>query len=80
MPQLIKIMQTKSVSDISPFFMGMRIGSELLYALYGYMTRDYVMIASTGLPLISDCVQLKLYMLYSASRIAQDDARALENG
>lgn len=59
--------------------MGMHIGSELLYAIYGYMTHDYVMIASTGLPLISDCIQLKLYMLYKISHIPRSEDCALDN-
>ena len=66
-PQLIKTIRTKSVEDLSPLFVYMRIASEFLYATYGYMTNDYVMIASTGLPLISDIVQLKLYYRYKTS-------------
>lgn len=64
-PQLIKTVRTKKVEDLSPLFVvGLRISSEVLYAVYGVLTRDWVMFASTGVPLLSDCLQLGLYAKY----------------
>lgn len=63
-PQLIKTVRTKKVEDLSPLFAGLRISSEVLYAIYGVFTRDWVMCASTGVPLLSDCLQLGLYAKY----------------
>ena len=72
-PQLIKTVRTRSVEDLSPVFVGLRISSEILYAMYGYLTNDYVMIASTGIPLVSDCVQLRLYIKYKRDEGNEQD-------
>lgn len=68
-PQVIQMIRTRSVDDLSPIFVGMRISSEVLYAVYGCLTHDYVMIASTALPLVSDCIQLKLYIKYTHNNV-----------
>lgn len=67
-PQLYKTVRTKSVDDISPLFVTMRISSEILYACYGLLTQDFVMVASTAIPLVSDCLQLCLLVQYSSKK------------
>ena len=65
-PQLFKVIMTRSVEDISPLFIILRICSEILYAIYGYLVSDFVMIASTSLPLVSDGAQFVLYLKFTS--------------
>jgi len=48
--QLYKVVKTHNVRDLSPSFFILRIISEIMYIVYGFLVEDYVMVCSAIVP------------------------------
>ena len=64
LPQICQIIKTKQVRDINRYYFFLMIISEALYIAYGAVKYDYVMIASTIPPIISQLLVIYLHCKY----------------
>lgn len=62
--QLYQVIKTKKVRDLSPFFFVLRVLSEILYVLYGFLITDYVMVASATIPAILESIIFIYWCVY----------------
>ena len=62
--QLYQVIKTKKVRDLSPLFYILRVVSEILYVLYGFLITDYVMVASAAIPGILEFIIFIYWVTY----------------
>jgi len=63
-PQICQIIKTEQVRDLNMYYFLLCILSDILYISYGFIESDYVMLASTVPPLLSQLTVLFLFMKY----------------
>jgi uncharacterized protein with PQ loop repeat len=63
-PQIHQIVKTKKVEDLNRTFFLLCMLSELLYITYGFLERDYVMVASTIPPMVTQAIVICLHCKY----------------
>ena len=65
-PQVIKMLRTKSVRDISlPTFIQFSVGMSL-WALYGFHLRDIIIIGANGIGVAILIIAIAVYLYYAA--------------
>ena len=62
--QLYQVIKTKKVRDLSPLFYILRVISEILYVLYGFLITDYVMVASAAIPGLLEFIIFIYWCIY----------------
>tara|TARA_A100001011_G_scaffold326513_1_gene350085 strand:+ start:2084 stop:2371 length:288 start_codon:yes stop_codon:yes gene_type:complete len=70
LPQICQIIKTKQVRDINRTYFFLCVLSELLYISYGFVKHDYVMVASTIPPMISQVGVIYLHCKYKKNEIS----------
>ncbi len=68
-PQICQILKTKKVEDLNRSYFFLCIISEFLYISYGIVIQDYVMVASTIPPMISQIFVIYLHCKYKNANI-----------
>ena len=68
-PQIQQILNTKQVRDLNRCYFLLMIMSEFLYISYGFIKEDYVMLASTVPPMISQIIVIYLHCKYKENTI-----------
>ena len=68
-PQIQQILNTKQVRDLNRCYFLLMIMSEFLYISYGFIKEDYVMLASTVPPMISQIFVIYLHSTYKENTI-----------
>lgn len=64
-PQVIKMLRTKSVKDISlPTFIQLSLGVSL-WALYGLHLRDVIIVGANAITLLTLLIAIALYIYYA---------------
>ena len=63
-PQIVKMWQTKSVRDVSPFTLSQFIAGVLLWTVYGVHLRDPVIIAANIVSLTTLATALAIYFRF----------------
>jgi uncharacterized protein with PQ loop repeat len=67
-PQLYKTYTTKSVKDLSFYFLILFLISNILWILHGYFIFDISLIVAGIVSIIINIILLKLYFLYRNKR------------
>lgn len=68
-PQIIKMLRTKSVSDISlPTFIQFSLGVSL-WALYGFHLGDVIIISANSIALLTLIAAIGLYLYYTGRQL-----------
>jgi uncharacterized protein with PQ loop repeat len=67
-PQLYKTYTTKSVKDLSFYFLIFFLTSNILWILHGYFIFDISLIVAGIISIIINIILLKLYFLYKNKR------------
>lgn len=62
-PQVNHAIENGKVEDIGPVSLGIRILSQTVFGVYGYMISDYFIIASVGLPILLNVIKVREYIL-----------------
>ena len=68
-PQIQQILNTKKVRDLNRCYFLLMVLSEFLYISYGFVKEDYVMVASTIPPMISQIFVIYLHCKYKVNTI-----------
>tara|TARA_Y100001970_G_scaffold32900_1_gene40798 strand:+ start:1751 stop:2038 length:288 start_codon:yes stop_codon:yes gene_type:complete len=68
-PQIYQILNTKQVRDLNRCYFLLMVMSEILYISYGFVKEDYVMVASTAPPMISQLFVIFLHCKYKKNTI-----------
>ncbi len=68
-PQIQQILNTKKVRDLNRCYFLLMVLSEFLYISYGFVKEDYVMVASTIPPMISQIFVIYLHCKYKGNTI-----------
>lgn len=63
-PQIIKVLKTRSGKDLSPVTLSQLSLGVALWVFYGWYLRDLIIIIANGLTLVSLIVLLLLYVRY----------------
>jgi len=63
-PQICQIIRTQQVRDLNRCYFFLCVLAEILYITYGIVKNDYVMIASTIPPTISQIIVIVLHFKY----------------
>ncbi len=63
-PQIVKVLQTKSGKDLSPVTLFQLSIGVALWVVYGWYLRDLIIIAANGITLISLIILIMLYFCY----------------
>jgi len=64
LPQVIKIIQTKSVKDISPLALFQFLLGVFFWLIYGIHLGDYIIILANGVSVLIFTIALILYVKY----------------
>ena len=72
-PQIYQILKTKQVRDINRCYFFLMILSEILYISYGIVKYDYVMLASTIPPTISQIFVVYLHCKYKKEEESENN-------
>jgi uncharacterized protein with PQ loop repeat len=62
-PQLIQIIKTKQVRDLNPIYFCIESIASFLYILYGFLSKDYIMMGSAIMPFTSQLIIIILFLL-----------------
>ena len=73
LPQIYQIIKTKKVDDLNRTYFLLCIIAEFLYATYGFLENDYVMVASTIPPFINEMIVIYLHCKYKNINIEQNE-------
>jgi uncharacterized protein with PQ loop repeat len=63
-PQLIQIIKTKQVRDLNPIYFCIESIASFLYILYGFLSKDYIMMGSAIMPFTSQLIIIILYFCF----------------
>ena len=69
LPQIYQIIKTKKVEDLNRTYFLLCIMAEFLYATYGFLENDYVMVASTIPPFINEMIVIFLHCKYKNANV-----------
>ena len=68
LPQIIKVLRTKSVGDVSPVTLFQFAAGVALWAVYGIYLKDKIIIAANSVTLITLIILLFLYFRYGRKK------------
>jgi MtN3 and saliva related transmembrane protein len=63
-PQIIKVLRTKSASDVSPITLVQFSIGVTLWLIYGLHIKDTIVVAANGVTLVNIIILLRLYFKY----------------
>lgn len=64
LPQLHQIIKTKKVRDLNPLFFILHSSSDLIYIVYGVLSKDYLLTYSMTMPAFCNLLIFILWYLY----------------
>ncbi|MFH1198941.1 MAG: SemiSWEET transporter [Candidatus Omnitrophota bacterium] len=68
-PQLVRVVQTKSVKDLSPITLGQLTLGVSLWLVYGFLREDVVIILANGVTLLSLTLLWVFYFKFSFLKV-----------